>query len=324
MQNRTSYKLLNKSLSAALLAIEIYNKPNIEYREESFSILIINAYELLFKSKIIFDTNDIRSIYIYDKRKLNNGTLSKRKYIRKNDIGEPLTIGIQTLIDSLYGQKVISLNLYENLKLLIEIRDNSIHFLNDNSMLKYKLYTVCIAAVKNFYRLIENWFPSFDLSKYNFFITPINFDSFVENIEPVNLEVAQKNFINYIDLTSSVADEADDYNICVKLDLKFTKVSSNADLLIQYATEGKPINVELNDAMFKKMYPLDYKKMVKIVKEKYNLKINPSFNKVKSILQTNETCCKARYLDPEKKGTPRYYYNPNFINKIYEQIKREN
>ena len=234
MQNRTSYKLLNKSLSAALLAIEIYNKPNIEYREESFSILIINAYELLFKSKIIFDTNDIRSIYIYDKRKLNNGTLSKRKYIRKNDIGEPLTIGIQTLIDSLYGQKVISLNLYENLKLLIEIRDNSIHFLNDNSMLKYKLYTVCIAAVKNFYRLIENWFPSFDLSKYNFFITPINFDSFVENIEPVNLEVAQKNFINYIDLTSSVADEADDYNICVKLDLKFTKVSSNADLLIQY------------------------------------------------------------------------------------------
>ena len=44
MSKKISNRLLEKSLSAALLGIELYNKPNIEYREESFAILIINAY----------------------------------------------------------------------------------------------------------------------------------------------------------------------------------------------------------------------------------------------------------------------------------------
>ena len=34
MSKKISNRLLEKSLSAALLGIELYNKPNIEYREE--------------------------------------------------------------------------------------------------------------------------------------------------------------------------------------------------------------------------------------------------------------------------------------------------
>ena len=66
MSKKISNRLLEKSLSAALLAIELYNKPNIEYREESFAILIINAYELLFKAKVVEDTGKINSIYEYE------------------------------------------------------------------------------------------------------------------------------------------------------------------------------------------------------------------------------------------------------------------
>jgi hypothetical protein len=36
--------LLEKSVHAALSAIEIYNKPDFKYREESFSILLVNAW----------------------------------------------------------------------------------------------------------------------------------------------------------------------------------------------------------------------------------------------------------------------------------------
>lgn len=35
-----------------LAAIEIYNKPQITYRDECFSILLINAWELLLKAII--------------------------------------------------------------------------------------------------------------------------------------------------------------------------------------------------------------------------------------------------------------------------------
>ena len=38
---------VEKSVGAALSAIEIYNKPDFKYREETFAILMINSWELL-------------------------------------------------------------------------------------------------------------------------------------------------------------------------------------------------------------------------------------------------------------------------------------
>ena len=43
---------VEKSVGAALSAIEIYNKPDFKYREETFAILMINSWELLLKAKI--------------------------------------------------------------------------------------------------------------------------------------------------------------------------------------------------------------------------------------------------------------------------------
>ena len=40
--------MLDKSIVAMLAAIEVYNKPTFSFREESFSILAVNAWELLF------------------------------------------------------------------------------------------------------------------------------------------------------------------------------------------------------------------------------------------------------------------------------------
>ena len=36
-------------------AIEIYNKPQFSYRPQSFAILALNAWELLFKAKWLAD-----------------------------------------------------------------------------------------------------------------------------------------------------------------------------------------------------------------------------------------------------------------------------
>jgi len=321
MSKKTSYKLLDKSLSSALTAIEIYNKPNILYREETFAILMINAYELLFKSKIVDDSKTIKSIYVYEKKKLVNDTSSKREYIKRNRINEPYTKEIKKIMNILKSQKKISQNIYENVQLLIEIRDNAVHFLNDTSKLKYKLYTICVATVKNYYRLIEKWFESFDISNYDFFITPINFSGIDEEIDPLTLEVSQKNFLNYLDMATSAADTKDEFDICIKTELKFVKVETDETLLIKYASEGRKIDVEINDELFKKMYPYDYEQIIKKIKNKYpQIKVNNEFNAAKKKLQDEEICCKARYLDPDKKGMSRYYYNSNFVKKIYDEL----
>lgn len=323
MSKKISNRLLEKSLSAALLGIELYNKPNVEYREESFAILIINAYELLFKAKVVEDTGKINSIYEYEKKKLVDNTSSKRDYIKKNRIGEPMTKGIISLMNLLKNQKKISPNVIENILMLIEIRDNSIHFVNrDNDLMKYKLYTICVATIKNYYHLIEKWFPKFELSKYNFYITPINFSGINENIETANLDIAQKNFINYLDMATSGAIN-DEFDICIKTELRFTKVETDEALLLKYAQEGKKINVELSDEIFKKMYPFTYTEMCGRFKRKYGLKINNFFNKSKKILEQDEICCKARYLNPNKKGIYKMFYNGNFIDKLFEQMKKD-
>ena len=323
MSKKISNRLLEKSLSAALLGIELYNKPNVEYREESFAILIINAYELLFKAKVVEDTGKINSIYEYEKKKLVDNTSSKRDYIKKNRIGEPMTKGITSLMNLLKNQKKISPNVIENILMLIEIRDNSIHFVNkDNDLMKYKLYTICVATIKNYYHLIEKWFPKFELSKYNFYITPINFSGINENVETANLDIAQKNFINYLDMATSGAIN-DEFDICIKTELRFTKVETDEALLLKYAQEGKKINVELSDEIFKKMYPFTYSEMCERFKRKYGLKINNFFNKSKKILEQDEICCKARYLNPNKKGIYKMFYNGNFIDKLFEQMKKD-
>jgi len=48
-----SKELLEKSVQAALSAIEINNKPDFRYREEVFAILMCNSWELLLKAKAL-------------------------------------------------------------------------------------------------------------------------------------------------------------------------------------------------------------------------------------------------------------------------------
>ena len=55
-------------------AIEIYKKPSFRYREETFSILMLNAWQLLLKARILKENkNHLRSIKIWETRKTNSG-----------------------------------------------------------------------------------------------------------------------------------------------------------------------------------------------------------------------------------------------------------
>nr|WP_224145615.1 DUF3644 domain-containing protein [Leuconostoc gelidum] len=61
--NELADQLVNKSLEAFIMGLEIYNKPTIRYRVEGFSFFITNAWELMLKAKLL---NDGESIYFKD------------------------------------------------------------------------------------------------------------------------------------------------------------------------------------------------------------------------------------------------------------------
>jgi hypothetical protein len=322
--SKLSTKIANKSLDASLSALEIYNKPIFNYREESFAILMINAFELLFKAKIIKDNNDdLKSIYVYYYPKRKNGIQSKQKNIKRNRINEPFTIDINNCMVKL--NILLTKNLVNNINLLIEMRDNSIHLMNNN-YIKNKLYEVSSGSIRNYIKLLNQWFPEINTTKYNFFITPLNFDNSIINYDVADLNTAQKNFINYLGIASALSSDTDQYELFVKVKVKFEKANKDSDLLVKYAQDGKKINLELTEDMFKEMYPFDYEQIIKKIKERQpNIKINPKFNKIKKEMQKNEQSCKARYLDfINKKRTPKIYYNSNFVDAFLEKYNNKN
>ena len=63
-RNQIYESLIDKSISSMLSAIEIYNKPDFKYREETFAILAVNSWELLFKARLLKLNNyKLNSIY---------------------------------------------------------------------------------------------------------------------------------------------------------------------------------------------------------------------------------------------------------------------
>ena len=163
-----STKLLNNSVAAALSAIEIYNKPDFKSREEIFSILIINAWELLLKAKIVADSNEcLESIYEYRQ----DGQL------KLNRANTPLTIDLNTalkLVD-------VSFALTENLFSLTSIRDSAIHLYATQS-LSYLVYTLGVAALQNYQKFVFQTFGR-SLLEYNFYILPLAFAYNFKSIE---------------------------------------------------------------------------------------------------------------------------------------------
>ena len=82
-KNKIYESLIDKSIGSMLSAIEIYNKPDFKYREETFTILAINSWELLLKARILKLNNyRINSIYCYKPYVSKTGVKSNKKKAR--------------------------------------------------------------------------------------------------------------------------------------------------------------------------------------------------------------------------------------------------
>lgn len=324
MANAKYKELLEKSISSAISAIEIYNKPDFKYREESFSILIINAWELLIKAKILKDNSgNMRSIYVQNKKKTLKGETPKRFYAKLNRCGNPLTLEINGALEKVNLPKILK----ENIKLLIEIRDNSIHFINKDKFLKKKILEIGTANLKSFVKLSNDWFD-YDLSKYNFYLMPISFfhsfevESFSINKNPVQI----RNLIKHIlqKEKENPSDTKKEHNISLVLETKFAKSSNEEAFIVKYDPNAD-ISVKIDtEEKFGKQYPLDFAELVEKMKEKYYFSLNNDFYKIKRALESNPKYCGKRFLNfREKRGTSKKYYSYEIFKEFDKHYERK-
>lgn len=84
--------LVAKSRAACLSAVESYNRASSLYREETFAILMINAWELLLKARVMREHGGKASaLHEYRQRRKKDGTPSKLREVKETRSGAPMT-----------------------------------------------------------------------------------------------------------------------------------------------------------------------------------------------------------------------------------------
>lgn len=208
--NTENERLINKSIEAFIMGLEVYNKPTIRYRVEGFSFFIVNAWELLLKAEMLK-----RGIPIYYKKQPDR------------------TVSVEVAVRMIYPDKYTRIRL--NLEKIIELRNISTHYITEDYEFKYvPLFQACVINYAT--ELLR--FQKIDISER---IAP-NFLTITTKYEPLtneqirlkySPEVAEK-FIqqaNDIDILSSTYD-SDKFAISIRQNLYITKRKEDADFKV--------------------------------------------------------------------------------------------
>jgi hypothetical protein len=132
--------LLANATAALAAAVEVYNRPRMQYRDECFTILLTNAWELLLKAML--SRRRIR-IYYPKQRMHPYRTLSLRDAL--------------AAVEPLFPPAIDCRPTSQNIHLLASYRDNCIHFYNSRDF-GVLIYALAQTAVVNFRDLVAEFF----------------------------------------------------------------------------------------------------------------------------------------------------------------------
>lgn len=310
-----SDRLIDKSIEAFSMAIELYNKPTIHYRVEGFAIFICNAWELMLKAHMIKKFgND--SIYYNDNP---HRTYTLEKCIQKvfTNNKDPLRI---------------------NLEKIIELRNTSTHFITeDYEMVYVPLFQACILNFNE--KMLA--FHNIDMTT----IIPQNFLSLSVSMKALNEteiiakypeEIANKilemkDKIDELSINNNNAKFAiriDHYHFITKNKDKatsFVKIDNSADASIKIIKELKDPN---------KTHGLTAKACIakireQLAKDRIDLWYNGNIVKFTSFHFTN--LCKYYGLKENERfcyihkqfSQPQYSYSLQAVEFIVEELKKD-
>lgn len=307
-----SKQLVDKSIEAFIMGLEIYNKPTIKYRIEGFSFFICNAWELMLKAHLI-NRDGNSSIYYQD----NNER----------------TISITDAIKKIYSDKNTRIRL--NLEKIIDLRNISTHYITEDYELKYApLFQSCVL---NFITEISK-FHDIDITKFvsqNFLTISASLDPLTNEEIKIKYppEIAEK-FIQQSNEIDVLSDEynSDKFSINIAQRLYITKKKDEADFTVRIDKSSKnsgAIIKELKDPADTHKY--SYNNVITVVRERMqnkNLKIEDykgNFNQyiLNLIIDFYSIKSDLKYSYGHTIGNSIHYtYSQQFIDFIIAEIQK--
>jgi hypothetical protein len=276
----------------------------MSHREEAFAMLAVNAWEVLLKARIVRDNgNRIRSIQVLAPIQCKDGTKGKRLRLERNPAGNPKTIKIGEAVRRVEPAPTNKLDTAcaANLWSMVEIRNNAVHFLNEDFELSRRVYEVGSACLRNYAAAVGDWFNS-DLSKHRFMILPLSFEGVGEGLViPARRSKQMANLMAYLDRASDghPLREGNPYAASLRIETRIVG-SRNKDASAVRLGGGldAPV-ISLSDEEALQGWSLDYDTLRARVKTRMpEVKFNASFHAAVRDLKGNQKMVLRRSLDP--------------------------
>ena len=313
-----SRRLLQNAEAALICAIEIYNKPSLTYREETFAILMVNAWELLLKAVLLDSAhNDPRCLRVYFKKRLSNSLPGKKRYVKRNRTGNEMSIGIDGCLVELEKRGLPAPPpIKANLEALIEIRDNAVHYLNASPQLAKQVLEIGTASLRNFIEIGKHWID-LDLSEYSLYLMPIGFLPSAQPATGVTLSRDEQNVVSFLAslMKQGATSQVPNYHVSLEVNLSFKRTSAAAANAVTVTNDPNALRVMLSEEDIRKQYPWDYDELTEHLEKRYlDFKINQKYHDLRKKLATDHQYMKTRYLDPGNlKSSRKDFYNPNIV-----------
>lgn len=305
-----STRLVDKSIEAFIMGLEIYNKPTIKYRIEGFSFFICNAWELMLKAEML---NRNQSIYFKD--------------------NPDRTLSLEGVIKKIYSDDSTRIRL--NLERIIELRNISTHYITEDYELKYApLFQACVL---NYVNELQR-FHSRDVTK----AISQNFLTITATYEPLSneqirlkypAEIAEK-FIQQANAIDVLVTEynSDKFAIGIKQNLYITKKKSEADFIVSIANQSPSQVAILKDLKDpSETHKYSYANIISVVNDrlnKKNIKLNykSGFNQYVLTLVIDFYSIKSdeKYSYCHKISKSEHYtYSQKFVDFIISEIEKD-
>ena len=236
-----SYRALrSNSIAAILAAIEIYNKPQMFYRNECFSILLVNAWELLLKA--ILSKNKQRIFY---PKETGQGYRS----LTLQDTSEK--------VKPFFPSEISYEPVAQNIKVLTNYRNNSIHYYNQKGF-DVIIYGLAQTSIINYRDLLLSIFKIDIANQMNINLLPLSFGTQPDPIQFLQHSKENppksKEFAYFLAEISTIAQYLDIRNLDMgrfltvfKINMQSVKKISAADFVVgvqSTADDTTPLFVE--------------------------------------------------------------------------------
>lgn len=246
---------------------------------------------------------------------------TKKKVVDRNRCGNPKSISISEAIKRLLDKKELPIEVKQNIEALIEMRDNSIHFVNMVAIQK-PVQELGFACIKNYILLLKKWQPQSSLHKYNLYLMPL---AYIDTRQSVTGAITREsqNFITTVRDMMNIPEPSDEFYVAIRVGVQFHKGNSFEGTPVKYGKDGEIITLSEED--MRQKFPLDHKGVTTKARQRYaDFKEDKRFHTIMRDVKRDNKLCYERRLDPQKpKSGSKCFFSTNIWQKLDQYYTRK-